>query len=380
MLAGYWSGVPSLARHGRFVPRPLWRRFVRYAPIGLPPERVRWFAWPPVLRRLADAALPSAAASRMDFAACRLFDRWAARRLASAGAGAIIACEISALETFRVARTRGMRTLLDAPSIHHAAQDRLHGFTEPGPLHRRITAVKDREIELADAVITVSELARETYLEAGVAPERVFAIPLGADTELFSLGEPEVYAAAGAKESGGFSFVFSGAMIRRKGFDLLLEAFDRVRQGAPEARLVIAGPTGDAAGCLDRYDRSGIELLGSLPQAELARLFRAADCLVLPSRNDSFGLVVAEALACGLPVIASRMVGAKDLIVEGESGWVVPVEDVGALAERMSWCARHRREVGAMRPACREAAAAATWPSYHRRFAQAITAFLEAGR
>ncbi len=377
MLAGYWSGVPSLARHGRFVPRPLWRRLVRYAPLELPPERVRWYAWPPVLRRLADAALPAAAASQLDFAACRLFDRWAARRLASTGAGAVLACEISALETFRVARARGLRTLLDAPSIHHAAQDRLHGFTEPAALHRRITAVKDREIELADAVLTVSELARETYLEAGVPPERVLAIPLGADTELFSPGEPEAAGGAAVAEGGGgFRFVFSGAMIRRKGFDLLLQAFVRARQEVPDARLVIAGPAGDAAGELERGDRSGIELTGSLPQAELARLFRAADCLVLPSRNDSYGMVVAEALACGLPVIASRMVGAKGLIVEGESGWIVPVEDVDALADRMAWCARHPREVRAMRPACREAAAAATWPAYQRRFARAIGGLL----
>lgn len=371
MLAGYWAGAPSLARHGCLVPRRLWRRFVRYAPVELPAERVLWYPWPPVLRRLADAALPPAAAARVDFAACRLFDRWAARRLARAEVDAVIACEISALETFRAAKARGLITLLDAPSIHHAAQDRLHGFAEPARLHRRITAIKDLEIDLADAVITVSELARDTYLEAGVSPERVLAIPLGADTELFS---PEDSAPAREGGAGAFTFVFSGAMIRRKGFDLLAAAFDRVRAELPDVRLVIAGPPGDAAGALDAYDAHGIERRGSLPQAELARLLRAADCLVLPSRNDSYGMVVAEALASGLPVIASRMVGAKDLMVEGESGWVVPVEDVGALAERMAWCARHRAEVRAMRPACRRAAEAATWPAYHQRFVQAIAA------
>lgn len=374
LLAGYWAGAPSLERHGRFVPRALWRRWVRYAPADLPAARVLWYPWPPVLRRLADRALPAPAAARIDFAACRLFDRWAARRLERIEADAVIACEISALATFRAARRRGLRTLLDAPSIHHAAQDRLHGFTEPAALHRRITAVKDAEIELADAVITVSELARDTYLEAGLPPERVLAIPLGADTDLFSLGAPEI-AGIGAGP-GGFTFVFSGAMIRRKGFDLLLEAFDRVRAEAPDVRLVIAGPGGDAAGALERYDGRGIERTGPLPQSELARVFRTADCLVLPSRNDSFGMVVVEALASGLPVIASRMVGAKDLIAEGESGWVVPVEDAGALARRMAWCAENRGVVAGMRPACRRAAEAATWPAYHRRFAAAITAFL----
>ncbi len=376
LLAGYWAGAPSLEHHGRFVPRALWRRWVRYAPVDLPAARVVWYPWPPVLRRLADRALPAPAAARVDFAACRLFDRWAARRLERSAAEAVIACEISALSTFRAARHRGLRTLLDAPSIHHAAQDRLHGFTEPAALHRRITAVKDAEIELADAVITVSELARESYLEAGLPPERVLAIPLGADTELFSWGAPETTAAGAG--TGGFTFVFSGAMIRRKGFDLLLAAFDRVRVAVPDVRLVIAGPGGDAAGALERYDGRGIERTGPLPQSELARVFRAADCLVLPSRNDSFGMVVVEALASGLPVIASRMVGARDLIAEGVSGWVVPVEDTEALARRMAWCAGNRAAVHAMRPACRRAAEAATWPAYHQRFAAAIESFLAA--
>ena len=61
----------------------------------------------------------------------------------------------------------------DAPSIHHATQDRLHGTTDSPDLHRRIVAVKDAEIALADHVLTVSELARRTYLDAGVPPEKL---------------------------------------------------------------------------------------------------------------------------------------------------------------------------------------------------------------
>jgi glycosyltransferase involved in cell wall biosynthesis len=363
MLAGYWAGVPATAAQMAGAPAFLRRRLGRYAAMPLREEAVRWMPWAPALRRLGDALLPRRAAAWVDFAACRMFDRWAAVNLPEACAGAVLACEISARETFREARRRGLKTLLDAPSIHHAAQDRLHGTTDPPALHRRIVRVKDQEIALADHILTVSEMARETYLDAGVPAAKVHAVPLGADTSLFT---PRP---AAAPEPGGFTFLFAGASIRRKGFDLLLDAFARVAAVAPDARLRIVGPRGDAAGCLEKHPSAAIAVLPPTDQAGLAAELRRADCLVLPSRNDSYALVVAEALAAGVPALVSEMVGAKDLITEGETGWILPVDDVRTLAERMLWCARHPGAIRGMRDACRRAAETATWPSYHRRLA-----------
>ncbi|HEX3555878.1 MAG TPA: glycosyltransferase family 4 protein [Thermoanaerobaculia bacterium] len=362
-LAGYWSGVPA-------------RRFGRYAPVPLEPRLTRWFPWTPALRRGGDAVLPAGAAAWNDFLACRLFDRWAAAGLQRSGAAAVIACEISALATFRKAKRLGLTTLLDAPSIHRAAQDRLHGTSDPPGLHQRIAAVKDGEIALADHVLTVSELARQTYLDAGVPPEKVHAVALGADLELFTPGPGE------APAGEGFVFLFAGATIRRKGFDLLLEAFDRVAAAEPPTRLPrlrIAGPRGDLGYLLDGRSTGTLDriaFLGPRTQAELAAELRRADCLVLPSRNDSYAMVVPEALASGLPVLISEMVGAKDLVTEGRTGWIVPVEDAGALAERMAWCVSHAAAVRALRPCCRLAAEAATWPAYARRFTDLLSSLI----
>ncbi|HEX7182458.1 MAG TPA: glycosyltransferase family 4 protein [Thermoanaerobaculia bacterium] len=366
MLAGYWAGVPAVAEQARRVPPFLRRRFERYAPVPLPAGSSRWFPWAPALRRIGDAVLPPSRAAWSDFAACRLFDRWAAARLPRAGApvSAVIACEISALSTFREARRLGMATILDAPSIHHAAQDRLHGTADSPRLHRRITEVKDEEIALADHILTVSELARQTYLDAGVPAEKVHALTLGADTELFAPVPGE------RTSADGFVFLFAGATIRRKGFDLLLGAFERVRAQEPAAGLRVVGPRGDLGHLLD--GRTGISAAGAMDQRGLAEEFRRADCLVLPSRNDSYAMVVTEALASGLPVIVSEMVGAKDLVTEERNGWVVPVEDVGALADRMLWCARNSEAVRAMREDCRRSAEAATWPAYHGRLADLV--------
>jgi glycosyltransferase involved in cell wall biosynthesis len=370
-LAGYWAGVPSLDRHRKGLPPHLWTRFVRYAPVALPEDRVRWAPWTPGMRRLGDLLLPRRLALYTDFIACRLFDCWVARGLPRAAADVVVACEISALVTFQRARRLGWMTVLDAPAMHHRTQDRLHEDDGPPRLRRRIRRVKDLELALADHVLTVSEEARQSYVEAGVPRERVHCVPLGVDLGLF---QPET-GQVGSGSTDCPTFVFAGPASRRKGLDLLLEAFARVRTAEPSARLLVIGPAGDATPLLGPPP-SGVSVLGRLPQAELAARFRSADCLVLPSRNDSFGMVVAEALACGLPVLVSDHVGARSLVLEERNGWVVPAGDSRALAERMLWCARHREALHGMRSACSASAAGAGWSSYHERVA-ALFAALE---
>jgi glycosyltransferase involved in cell wall biosynthesis len=316
-----------------------------------------------LLRQVAHR-LPRNIAQEIDYVACRIFDRWAARRLARLPVGdrpaAVLACEISARETFRVARRLGIRTWLDAPSIHRLAQDRLHGTTDSARLHARIAEIKDREIDLADQIVTVSELARTTYVEAGIDPCRVRAVTLGADLELFAPPAEE------PPRGEGTVFLFAGAPIVRKGFDLLLEAFSRVVAAEPSAALRAVGPRGGAATV------AGVAFVGPVGQAELAAEMSRADCLVLPSRNDSYGMVVAEALAAGLPVVVSDMVGAAELVRPEENGWVIPAGDVDALGERLLFLA-HPPEgpalLRSMRPACRASARGATWGAYRDRFA-----------
>lgn len=256
-----------------------------------------------------------------------------------------------------------MATILDAPATHHATQDRYHGFAEPADLHRRITSVKDAEIALAGHVLVVSELARRSYAEAGVPPERLHLVPLGVETRLFAPAAGEVP----MEERNGAEFVFAGAASRVKGLDLLLEAFARVYAAEPGCRLRVIGPPGDSSALLGPPAPAGVSVLGSLSQAELVGRFRSADCLVLPSRNESFGMVVPEALAAGLPAVVSDRVGAAELIEEGRNGWVVPAGDAGALAERLLRCARRPEELRGMRAACLESAAAADWSVYRGR-------------
>ncbi|HVS62078.1 MAG TPA: glycosyltransferase family 4 protein [Thermoanaerobaculia bacterium] len=297
-----------------------------------------------------------------------------ARRLRATAPAAVLCCEISAAATFRLARYDGALALLDAPSLHHAAQDRLHGTTDPPSLHRRIVATKDAEIATAHHILTVSPIARETYVAAGVAEDRVHSVLLGADLELFTPPRET------RSSDGPFRFVFAGARIRRKAFDLLVKAFEEAYRSRPDARLALVGPAGDAESALPRECHAGIEILGPVGQQELAEVFRRSHCLVLPSRNDSYGMVVAEALASGLPVVVSEMVGSKELVRPEETGWIVPVDDLDALTRRLLACVDQRARLAGMGPTCRTMAETASWEAYHRRFAELVRELLQAHR
>ena len=367
ILAGYWAGVPSRESQLRSIPNWILRRMPRYVPVDVSDASARWLPVAVALRRVG-RAMPVGVEQVVDFFACRVFDWQVARQLEHAGASAILACEISALDTFRAAKKLGMTTILDAASVHYRVQDRVTPVSEARWLHERIVGVKRAEMTLADHVLTVSEMARAGYVEAGVPESQVHAVALGADTRLFDPG-----VVSSRDRSRPCTFLFVGATIRRKGIDLLLDAFGTVQKKLPgRARLVVVGPRGDLHALLERPGLGDVVVRPATAQSELLELYRSADCFVLPSRHDSFGMAVLEAMACAVPVIVSEMVGAREAIEEGRNGWVVPLADVSALAERMTWCVENRAALASMRPAARAAAERYDWARYRSRLAEVM--------
>lgn len=369
-LAEYWTGVPArpLAESDLF--RSLLSPLEKHPLLPLPDQRVRHNVVSPLARRIFEAVLPDPTAVDWTHRSMDWFDRWCANRIDDVDATAVVCYENSALHTFRAAKKRGWTTVLDAASYHHLWQDRHYEYTEHEQAHQRINNRKDREIEWADHILTVSELARESYIEAGIDPERVTSVPVGCDLDTFTASPGD-----GTKDDTPFTFIFAGHASERKGVDLLLTAASRLdREGLP-FKLWFAGGV-DERVRFDEWPRT--DHLGYLSQDTLAARFREADCLVLPSRHDSFGMVVVEAMATGLPAIVSENVGAKEAITEGRSGWVVPSEDVEALHRRLHWCITHPAAVRNMSTAAREDARRYSWDAYRSRVVKALDSIVPA--
>ncbi len=138
-----------------------------------------------------------------------------------------------------------------------------------------------------------------------------------------------------------FTLLFCGQLVHRKGVDVLAEAFGRAAREEPRLRLLLAGEGPERAALARALPPGRFELRGHLPWEALPALYAEADALVLPSRHDGWGLVVNEALASGIPVVATTAVGAAtDLLRDGEAGFLVPPADAPALTAALLAAAR----------------------------------------
>lgn len=135
-----------------------------------------------------------------------------------------------------------------------------------------------------------------------------------------------------------FAFLFCGQLIRRKGIDLILAAFDRMVQDRLPVRLILLGAGEEAAPCLAALSEEAkalVDARGFVDPPDLPAHFAEADALLLPSRQEGWGVVVNQAIGAGLAVICSDAVGASGLVIPGRNGYRVPVDDGAALEAAM---------------------------------------------
>lgn len=150
----------------------------------------------------------------------------------------------------------------------------------------------------------------------------------------------------------GFTFVFVGRIVRDKGINELVSAFDRLHREFADTRLVLVGPREDnldpvSPKTLERiHHGDGIESVGS--QKDVRPFYAQADALVFPSYREGFPNVVIEAGAMGLPSIVTDINGSREIIIEGENGVIIPPRDEEALYQAMKRFVSHPDEVTMM--------------------------------
>jgi glycosyltransferase involved in cell wall biosynthesis len=202
---------------------------------------------------------------------------------------------------------------------------RLYGGAGREPFAALADDLATSALRRADRVRVIGEFTEELARRAGFDGP-IDRFPTFSEYDLF-LDEPP----AGQPETA--SVLFVGALERVKGVDVLLDAWQLVRDGHPEVRLVIVGK-----GSMEEEVRrraagnSDIEMVGSVPRETLRELIDAATLVVLPSRSEGLGRVVLEASARSRPVVASRVGGIPELVEDGETGVLVQPEDAAALA------------------------------------------------
>ena len=222
------------------------------------------------------------------------------------------------------------RFRLDVPIVAH------HHHLDPSPLNDQL---ERRIVDAVDRLVVGSEFARrQLAAELGARTDHVAVVPYGVDAR-FAPRPPRADLRARYELGTGPVALFLGGLKPRKNLPTLLETWAAVTARHPDARLLIAGggPLLGSLRALAESRRLGgsVRFTGYVPEAEKADHFNLADVFVFPSAMEGFGLAVAEAMASGLPVVASDRGAIPELLADGEGGFLCDPARPELLGDRL---------------------------------------------
>jgi glycosyltransferase involved in cell wall biosynthesis len=312
---------------------------IKRFPLNRAVNRVAWGVW----RRLPQKLRPPSPVMLKVLLADHLQSRW------------VPECSVfhgwmgQSLASMRVAKEKEAATLVENVGRHprhfyKASWEECDRFNIPAKdrsplLPEALIRRMEREYEICDAIAVPSKIAHASFAEFEYEKKAIVVLP-GVDAEFFS---PR----AKSESRTLFRVCFAGRVELAKGAGYLLQAWKKL--ALPNAELVLAGEVRPEMKELLRTQAdSSVRVAGVLTAAELAEVHRSSDVFAFPSVNEGLAMVLLEAMASGLAVVASELSGAADCVSEGKEGFVTPARDVDRLVEAIRWCYEHREETRAM--------------------------------
>lgn len=333
---------------------------------GLPPDKYRR-CWPfHVAMKPFYHLTPWRTWSEKPFYAMFPIWRWWLKRQAWPECQVVQAIMGFATEAFDQAERTGALKVVDAPNSHptmyYGYMQREYDLWCPGEtvtIPRWMFARMNRELERADLILCPSTFVRDTMLTNGIPEEKCFVSPFGVDTSIFKkrAGPP-------AKPR----FITVGMICLRKGHQYLFRAFEQVKRVLPDAELICVGKYRPDFQMEHRRWKGTFTHYPHLPHSELAELLRTCTAFVFPSLEEGFARVLSEAMAVGLPMVASYESGATTLVQDGVEGFIIPPRQPGKIADAMIRLAQDRALNERMGEAARRKGAERnTWQDYGDR-------------
>ena len=305
-----------------------------------------------------------------------LFDFWVSRQLEQESninkndkAVVFYGWTHHALWSLKRARRLGMVTILERANAHPLTYTRLlaaeyqkRGLRTP-PYHPLILKKQLQEIQTADYLAVTSQWTKQSLLEHGIAERRILLTPLGVDTNHYAPLPPLLNQGRGRGWGELFRVVYVGQICLRKGIPYLLEAWRKLQ--LKHAELLLVGDlVGEMQTILQHARRQSPTITVQPHTPDAAQFYQQASVAILPTLEDGFGLVVLEAMACGIPVIITEHTGAKDCVRPNRDGFLIPPYNMEAIADTLRYCYEHRAQLRTMGRQARQQAEQFSWTRY----------------
>ena len=238
----------------------------------------------------------------------------------------------ASLEAIKPAQGFGTKVIIERGSTHISAQtDVLRDAYKQFGLFFNETKVEmiereEQEYALADKIFVPSKYAAQTFVDRGITADKIIVNGMGVDFEMFQ-------APSSRSLDRMPRIVFAGGVGIRKGVPWLLKAFKRL---SSKAELHLIGPVSpDYEKMLRKEIGANVFVRGALPGHDLSSEYGRGDIFCLPSLEEGYGMVIPQAMACGLPVVTTNVVGAADLLQHAHNGLIVSPADSTALSDAL---------------------------------------------
>ncbi len=263
------------------------------------------------------------------FATWDFIDRCVAAQLRP-GSDVVWAESVLALHTFKKAKQFGSKTILDRPNCHIRFQKNIveEEYSRLGlkRYYNSLQAVEKSEEEYAQAdyIAVLSSFVKRSFIAQGVPEKKLLLLPSGVNLDDFK---------PAPKEDDTFRIIYCGYICVKKGVHHLLDALERLN--IPKSELWLIGKVEEDFRPILGKTKVVYKHFGYVPHLELSRYYGQGSVFVLPSIEEGLAKVTMEAMACGLPVIATPNTGAEDVMRDGVDGFIVPMRDPAALSEKI---------------------------------------------
>ncbi len=197
----------------------------------------------------------------------------------------------------------------------------------------------------SDIIYVSSKATWQELTERGISSDKIRMLPRGVDTEKFKPIDNGKH----KKDSEKLRFIYVGRVSREKNLPWLAETFRKLYGNYPQVSLTIVGDGPYLEEMKDELKNTAVEFTGYLKPEQLAQVYSTCDVFVFPSNTDTFGNVVLEAQACGLPVIVTDMGGPCENMIDNETGFIINGNDRQQLYDIMEKLTGQRKLLDSMR-------------------------------
>ncbi len=308
-----------------------------------------------------------------------LFDEWVKKRLEIIEPPDIfVGWSNYCLKTIPIAKKIGSKVIVESASSHILYKANLlqEEYTRFGvnfePVSKKNSDKMLQEYEEAEHIIVPSKFVYESFVSQGISKDKLLRIPTGCGVNL-SLFHGKI-----RKKVNKFRVIFVGLVGLRKGIQYLLDAWEQLDLPSSKAELLIVGVI--EKNFVDflrkRKKLNNVIFYGGIQQERLIDLYCNSSVFILPSIEEGLALVQAEAMAAGLPIIGTTNTGCSELIENNKEGFILPIRDSKAIAEKLLWCYNNQDECFEMGLLAQQRVQEFTWECFGDKVIEAYKSIL----